>query len=105
MKVKSFLSFLISAQETLFDKGVAGWGRGGGRGYNKGAGTAFFLLFPAKFTMKCQSKICFFHEVKSTAHLEEEIKDDNIKLTDSLDSVIDCDIFPLLMLLDHQVIS
>lgn len=55
--------------------------------------------------MKCQSKICFFHEVKSTAHLEEEIKDDNIKLTDSLDSVIDCDIFPLLMLLDHQVIS
>lgn len=45
MKVKSFLSFLISAQETLFDKGVAGWGQGGGGVITKELELLFFYYF------------------------------------------------------------
>lgn len=45
-----------------------------------------FFLFPDKFTVKCQGKISLFQEVKSTAQLEEKIKDDNVKLTDNFDS-------------------
>lgn len=103
MKVKSFLSPFQLRKLYLIKK------LGGGRFITKEMELLFLFFFlfffPAKFTMKCQSKICLFHEVKSTAHLEEKIEDDNVKLTDNLGSVIDCDIFPLLMLLDHQVVS
>lgn len=53
---------------------------------NKGVGTDLFFPSLDKFTVKCQGKISLSQEVKSTGHLEEKIKDDNVKLSDNFDS-------------------
>lgn len=93
-KVLSIFLYLNSGKHYLIKKGFFS---------EKGDGSALYL-FPYKFTMKCQNKISLFQEVKFTGHLEEKIKNDNVKLTDKFDSNIsnDCEIFTCLMLLNHQ---